>query len=34
LYLEFINNEKIEEYDETDDDVYTMDVKRLAIKEL
>jgi hypothetical protein len=34
FYLEFINNKKVEEGDGTDDDVYTMHVKRIAFENL
>jgi hypothetical protein len=34
FFIEFIDNKKIEKDDGADDDVYTLHVKRLAIKEL
>jgi hypothetical protein len=34
IFIEIIDNKKLEEGDEVDDDVYTLHVKRLAIKYL
>jgi hypothetical protein len=34
FFVKFINNEKIEESDEIDNDAYTLHVKRLAITDL
>jgi hypothetical protein len=33
IFLEFIDNKKLEECDGADDDVYTLHVRRIAIKD-